>query len=226
MDNYGCGQLRVWSTEPLRIRNGSLGYEIHYLLNEFQANDGIFKFRGEPFFQELTPKNEKEYNSWLQKREDTYLGSFQHFLRSLADLEVQEDGFKLYLLPMTFADNEEQDLVDAVEIYNSEIALSFDPNKIPIDSVVVPSQNSFERTFVFQDFLHIVYEPKTLSKKYYEDKGLPNRYPGEHERSVLKLNASSVSFNVKGFTIHPYDITRQGYWGWQAGICNWLPFNY
>ena len=78
------------AADELRIVNEALGYEIFITLSFFSwsiRNDaGRYFYTAR--FEELEPANEKQRVLWHEKREITYIGSFRHFLKSLAEGET------------------------------------------------------------------------------------------------------------------------------------------
>ena len=83
--------------EILVVENRALGYRIRLVLKEFRWHSvklGMFFFY--PLFLELEPKNDAERIKWQKARKRTYLGSFRHFLASLALDLTLEEGFDIY----------------------------------------------------------------------------------------------------------------------------------
>jgi hypothetical protein len=80
----------------IRVENRSLGYQINLVLADFSCHDDLLsRYLIYPKFEVLEARNEKEQKKWINKRENTYHGSFKHFLRALAGEKVEEEHFKL-----------------------------------------------------------------------------------------------------------------------------------
>lgn len=85
------------SESMVKVENQTLGYNIEIVLVEFEwetDDKGLYTIY--PYFKEMSPKNDKEYEKWLDKRYETYTGSCQHFLSSLTLDCVEENRFHLY----------------------------------------------------------------------------------------------------------------------------------
>lgn len=100
------GQLIAEAEQPLTIRNEALGYIIYAELDDFKwANSGEGFYRIYPRFEEMETESRREQRNWEQNRRSTYLGSLQHFLRSLYNGNVSSNGFslqgKIGIIPLT-----------------------------------------------------------------------------------------------------------------------------
>lgn len=96
-------KLTAWANEPLIIENKHLGYTVRYTLNDFYAKYeknlsglellNMVYYEGFSFFQELNKRTRKKY---IKSREDSYAGSTLHFMRSLAQKQLHENGFRIF----------------------------------------------------------------------------------------------------------------------------------
>ncbi|WP_316822501.1 carboxypeptidase-like regulatory domain-containing protein [Pedobacter gandavensis] len=91
--------LKVTANEFLIIENKSLGYRIKYMLENFERDfkNNIVYYSGHPYFEDL-PGSKRKKQDWDKKREIAYLGSSQHFFRSLYQGSSVADGFVIYKL--------------------------------------------------------------------------------------------------------------------------------
>jgi len=89
--------LKASCKEPIEIINHRTGYRIRYVLQSFQhdyrSNGTVFY--GKPYFQELTPSNNRQKNLWEKNRQAVYRISFNRFLRALYRGQIHEEGFLL-----------------------------------------------------------------------------------------------------------------------------------
>lgn len=104
--NASTGQLIAEAEQPLTIRNEALGYIIYAELDDFRwTNSGEGFYRIYPRFEEMESDSRREQRNWEQNRRSTYLGSLQHFLRSLYNGNVNSNGFSLQgtvgIIPLT-----------------------------------------------------------------------------------------------------------------------------
>ena len=91
------GTLRAFADEPIEIINHNMGYQISYVLHNFEHNfdNNETLLRGMPLFTELTPQNERQRDNWERRRRIAYSISLTHFIRALYQEELSERGFLL-----------------------------------------------------------------------------------------------------------------------------------
>ncbi len=104
------------SEMPLVIINNSLGYKIRILLREFyitkrdeltheevalDAYSGVFERRvmGHYYYEPITTNSESQQKRYERNRQSRYYGSYRHFLKSLYDGEVMDQGYQLTFYP-------------------------------------------------------------------------------------------------------------------------------
>lgn len=95
--------LSASSREPLQIINRHLGYTITYSLESFEAqygrgNSGLtlvqsVSYQGTSFFSNLRKEPARKHR---KNRRRSYRGSSLHFMRSLANKQLEENGFEIY----------------------------------------------------------------------------------------------------------------------------------
>lgn len=87
-------KLTVKTNEFLIIENKALGYRIKYLLNNFEydSKTRIIYYEGFPYYEDLKGSVRRK-KIWEQKRITAYLGSSQHFFKSIFNHHATEDGF-------------------------------------------------------------------------------------------------------------------------------------
>jgi len=83
--------------EPIEIVNHEMGYHIRYVLQYFQHNytTNNTVFGGKPFFEELTPQNNRQKSNWEKKRQEVYAVSITRFIRALYRDQLHKEGFLL-----------------------------------------------------------------------------------------------------------------------------------
>ena len=89
--------ITAWSNKPIIIKNKNLHYEISFDIIDFEIQLGSFNassvmYTGTCFYKDLDIKQTKKIS---RKREKTYEGSVQHFIRALynKDLAAQDYVF-------------------------------------------------------------------------------------------------------------------------------------
>ncbi len=79
----------------LIIENFALGYKLRYLLEEFVVTNNKINYKGIPLFEQLPPKNKNDEKKWKKNREKAYKGSQRHFLHSLINNRLKNEGFEI-----------------------------------------------------------------------------------------------------------------------------------
>jgi hypothetical protein len=87
----------AYADEPLVIENKALGYTIRYQLENFEINfkDKTTFFLGYSLFEDKTKDGKEPKNKWERRREEAYKGSAMHFMQSLYNNRIREEGFEV-----------------------------------------------------------------------------------------------------------------------------------
>lgn len=93
------GRFTAETMAPLEIENHALGYHITYFLEEFQHTGMLTRWDGEPLFREMTPKDSLQAAQWKESRSKAFYGSIRHFLLTLINEQLEEEGFIVYRHP-------------------------------------------------------------------------------------------------------------------------------
>ena len=90
-------KLYAYAFEPLIIKNNSLGYEIHYSMEEFEFDftSKLLTFNGYPYFKDLALEHPAKARRWQENRQNVYYGSLKHFMRSFFVNKLEENGFEM-----------------------------------------------------------------------------------------------------------------------------------
>ncbi len=92
--------LKGYADLPIEIENKAIGYQIHYMLDEFEvvytANSSSFKYYGIARFEELVPVNHAQMVIWRKRRDKAYYGSLSHFMKSLLQRELLKNEFGIF----------------------------------------------------------------------------------------------------------------------------------
>jgi hypothetical protein len=200
--------LSASSADFLEIENKALGYKIKYKLHNFTYNttDGALFYEGISLFQDLKGKDSK-MRQWKKMREQAYLGSPRHFLRSiLYDQSSLPQGFDVFRL--TRQPNPD---------YKGE------PNNMYIQNLVEKSlllKEFANRTnepgifaLGFKDCLYIIYGKKR------------NSYHPASAVSVATFREPYAFFDNNGIIRNPHSIAFEGDWGTYR-IAELLPVDY
>nr|WP_262907705.1 carboxypeptidase-like regulatory domain-containing protein [Hymenobacter sp. BT770] len=88
-------ELFAVAPHNLQVINQALGYRITYHNFDFKVyyRANRCEFVSAPRFEELKSTDAKQQRRWEENRRLAYAGSFPHFLRSVLDQRVEEEGF-------------------------------------------------------------------------------------------------------------------------------------
>jgi len=95
-------ELTAYSEKPIIIKNKYLGYVIHYDLSDFTAKLAEGMFNGTYYAKEVYYLGtsffigDKEKRRHLKARKHVYNGSKLHFMRSIKDNQIEENGFLIF----------------------------------------------------------------------------------------------------------------------------------
>ena len=153
------------ASQPLQIINKSLGYKITYFMYNFERTNSLTSFKGLASFQELVPEDTRQERRWNRNRVEAYEGSIKHFLKSLVDNRLEEEGFNAFLLKPEYLNNLRR-------------GLFFDPNNerhIPFKAVDLIGVISEEGLFTmdWKTPMEIVFNRKRVSRPIFMDAPYP-----------------------------------------------------
>lgn len=197
-------RLKVTAREDLIITNYALGYTIRYQLDSFSYdyNTNISQYTGFPFFQEIDSTAEMEAQ-WKKNRAKTYLGSRLHFMRSLYDSTVTEEGFIVEKM-----DDDPKSIKGTIikELYDGEQYVA-DSNDVTIN---------------WQGRYRVSYKTVLPDKRFLEEFKLP-----ANTRMQVTLLDITDGFIIEenGYFYEQYDVINTGYWAWKK-LAELLPYNY
>lgn len=121
--------LTVKSNQFLIIENKALGYRIKYLINNFEYSrkTNIVYYQGFPTYEDLKGSKRKKA-AWDKMRLTAYLGSPQHFFKSLFNKRVTEEGFIINKLKSVPNNNRPKDSLINASIRRFTQAQTFTGN--------------------------------------------------------------------------------------------------
>lgn len=245
-------ELTARAKDFVQIDNDALGYRLKYYGLQFSYNkeDGSIFYYGQPVFEEMTPRDEKQRKLWTANRLTAYKGSFMHFLRSVYANRVQAEGFMTQQVIVTLnpkferADQQRLALTaqhpdgkfttaeqDSIETWESmaPVVARLNEAPLPIDSIRRVSPTG-KRTYLrFTGELQVAYfgeAPDPLYKKPMSFLGYPKTpYPIKRQVSRLKLQGKEAAFQANGTLLNPLDVFNGEYWGFEK-IGEFLPVDY
>jgi hypothetical protein len=150
------GGFTAQASQPIIIENFKLGYRQTYVLNSFEKKLNRIAYKGLSSYQLIENQNNKRKTQWKKNRITSYQGSIRHFLKSLINNRLKEEGFKAYYLN-----------TDLTKTTNSPLYFDFDPLEI-IKPTSIPNIFSLN----INKPMVILYENRQLSAQFSEIKPL------------------------------------------------------
>jgi len=202
-------RLKVLATEPLIIENKALGYNIKYSLDSFthEYNSQVSLYTGYPLFEEMTAENNEQQLKWMQARQDVYRGSMLHFMRSVYNKTLQQQGFEVQFVVDI---NEKETAIPLKDFY---AALNYTKDDSTQLVEVKPNQLR----------VGVIYNKEKPAKRYIE---LFGEEPSDFQFSVLRfLPGESIGIEQNGYYFEQNDLAISAYWTWDR-MADQLPYNY
>ncbi|RYG53673.1 MAG: carboxypeptidase-like regulatory domain-containing protein [Chitinophagaceae bacterium] len=202
-------RLKVKAEEPLIIENRALGYNIRYSLDSFthEYATQVSFYSGNPLFEEMKTDSLIQQAFWTRAREEAYKGSLLHFMRSLYNKTLKEEGFEVQFVITTGGVDRAEKLQD---YYNS---LRFTLN----DSTGIATINPFQ---------------PNVGVLYMKEKPLPGfnvlneKEPSDFQFSILSIaKGEPIMIERNGFYFDQTDITISAYYTWEK-VGDQLPYDY
>ena len=191
------GDFRAQASEPLIIENRALGYKLTFFLKEFIIDPTGWRWDGEPLFEPLEPSNPEEAALWNAKRDTAFYGSFRHFLLSVINNQVEEQGFKIYSSPGSGGP-------PGVGGFGRS------NNRFPIKAteIIRAGNGPDERILDFQGYVDVIYVNELEDATFLalqRRRGRPRS-----QTSTIRLDKGPTVIDLKGDTLDPYGVTFYG----------------
>lgn len=203
-------RLKVLATAPLQIENKALGYQIQYTLDSFvfENNTQIGQYTGSPLFVSLTATSVEEEQRWNRNRLVAYQGSVLHFMRSVYQHRLNEEGFEVRLIA------HQQNGTDTVlKVSNPYGALHYYRDDSAAVVSIQPSQPD----------VAVIYTKETPEADFFADSG---DKPTSIEYSVLSISGDRLlEIEQNGYFFDQNDVNISGYLGWEK-VADLVPYDY
>ncbi|GAA4030801.1 hypothetical protein GCM10022409_13770 [Hymenobacter glaciei] len=229
----------------LEVDNPALGYHLTFYQLDFRAefvDQGVgLTLLTQVVFKNL-PGSIRQQKRWAANRQKAYLGSYQHFLRSIYANRVAAEGFRVQKLrrvpnPRRLAADEAlrqlqrqystaplpDSLLQALR-QPRELVFLFKPI-LPPDSLRRTEPGTGRVWLRFRDLLAVTYEREAPDLNY--------RRPGpnftsvrpRYEESVVHLQQPEAEVEAIGALVVPLAVLNEDYWGFEK-IGELLPLDY
>ncbi|TBH72676.1 carboxypeptidase-like regulatory domain-containing protein [Aquirufa antheringensis] len=154
--NRETREFSAQANQPIIIENLKLGYKQTYVLDGFEKKSNRISYKGLSRYELIEPQNSKQKAQWEKNRIIAYQGSIRHFLKSLLNNRLKEEGFKAYFLN-----------TESTKSPNSPLYFDCNPQEI-IQPTSIPNLYSL----TIHKPMVIVYENEQLSAQFSEIKPL------------------------------------------------------
>lgn len=202
-------KLKVMAPEPLLIENIALGYHIKYALDSFvhEYNSEMSIYTGYPLFEEMFPEDSVQKLHWDLARNEAYKGSTLHFMRSVYNRNVKDQGFEVQqLLEMNGVDK-------SYPLANTYSALHYAKDDSTLTVDIKPNLPR----------VAIIYKKEKPTPSYLLK--FPNE-PKGFQFSILTFPPDdSIVIEQNGYYYDQNDLLVSGYWGWEK-VADLLPYDY
>ncbi len=198
-------RLKILASEPVRISNKALGYNLRYQLDSFvyYYNSELNSYRGYCLFSEMEGSDSLK-KVWATARRKAYEGSMLHFMRSYYDSTLQEDGWIIDIL-------DEKNDKKFIKVTN------------PYDTLYYGAVDSTKQIELwYPRKISITYTKKRPENEYLKKMNLPKNVP--YLISYIDLK-DAIAIMENGYYYDPKDWVNQGYWSWK-NLADQLPYDY
>jgi hypothetical protein len=202
-------RLMIKASAPLEISNEALGYTIKYELDSFthDYNTLVSQYTGYPLFEEMQTDNAEQKAKWNAARLVAYNGSILHFMRSLYNKNLKEEGFEIQFLV------KQNDQEKAIPVLNFYGGLNYTKDDSTQTVEVMPNQTD----------VVVIYKNETPQQSYQDAN--PDQ-PVKFQLSVFSfIPKESIVIERNGYYFEQTDFTINQYLAWEK-VADMLPYNF
>jgi hypothetical protein len=192
----------------LQIINKSLGYKVTYFMDNFEKTNSLTSFKGLASFEKLVPEDAKQERRWKRNREEAYEGSMKHFLKTLVENRLEEEGFNAYLLKPEYLNNLRRGLFFD---RNNERQVAFKPT----DLIGITTPEGLIQ-LEWKIPMEIVYNRKRVARPIFMDAPYPY---------TILIPKGPIQVTSAGDLMNPYSIEMRGEMG-KIGMADLLPLDF
>jgi len=227
-------KLAASTTDFLVIENKALGYRIKYLVKSF-LRDGKIDYTfysGANVFEPLQGNNDQE-KLWQSKRQEAYLGSDMHFLRSCINNTYKSAGFKVVgLVKKPNPDRPPDSLIKAKLNYYGRFKTGFkdvnDSIRYYLDKerLAPEVQYDIDTALIANAFVHNTDLQGIYVLKYPLSLHITYRKKANYSSAIIFNDPKSYAiFDDNGVIHNPNSNTMQGHWA-DLRVAELLPVDY
>ena len=202
-------RLKIIATAPLEIVNDALGYSIKYALDSFvhEYNTQVSLYTGYPLFQEMQTNEPAQMEKWNAARKTAYNGSILHFMRSMYQKKLREEGFEIQFIVKN------NDKESAIPLKNFYAAVNYNMDDSTKTVDIFPRQKE----------VAVIYKNETPSDLYMAANADAS---SKFQLSTLSfLPDESLIIEENGYYFEQNDIIINGYWAWEK-VGDMVPYDF
>lgn len=202
-------RLKVLATAPIEMENQALGYKLKYSLDSFTHEYGTQAgiYTGYPLFEEIIPRDSIQKTTWQVNRLKAYNGSMLHFMRSVYNRSLKEEGFEIQFV----AKNSDRETAVKLPDFYGALNYTKDDSTQMVD--IIPNQPD----------IAVLYSKEEPGPGYVAQN---DDAPKKYQLSVITIAPNEfISIEQNGYYFNQNDITITGYWIWDK-VGDLLPYEY
>jgi len=203
-------RLKVLATEPLLIENAALGYTIRYTMDSFvhEYTTQVSSYTGYPLFEAMATTDVNQATQWKVNRLKAYNGSILHFMRSVYNKSLQEEGFEIQFVVKS---NGVENAVPVKNIYGGLNYVKDDSTQV---ADIQPNQTD----------VAVLYKNEEPDKEYAaQNEDAANK---KFQLSVFTVPPfEPIGIEQNGYYFDQNDITFTGYWSWEK-VGDMVPYDF
>lgn len=215
------GIFKATATKPLLVENRALGYRMTFVLQSFALDPHrqVLSYTGRPYFAELEPNTPEEKSRWEEIRQQTWYGSLNHLLASLARNRLEQEG---YVLKKDLMREEQQGQQRLMVVQSENMSRQIlDEKPLRVSEILRETQRPGEFEMAMAEYVRVIYRGKVNrpTAKYRKD-----RTPEEQISWILMQTPWAVLY--QDGSIYPSNAIRVH--GYMAGfrIAEMMPREY
>ncbi|HEX3934471.1 MAG TPA: carboxypeptidase-like regulatory domain-containing protein, partial [Puia sp.] len=221
-------RLSVTATDPLIVENKALGYTLEYRMESFVADfdTHIVSYYGYPFFRDMDDSSRQR--EWQRNRQLAYMGSLMHFMRSLYNGRLQQDGFII------------EHEIQVPNIEKQRVKAIYAPNVTKNDSIPMDTLHHYWEVLREPDYFiqkvksydGLITETANHAKSLFFTGDCTVIYGNGHlgiayKESALELiTGQPVVVEENGAYFPAQEVLTKGSWGETEKMANLLPRDY
>ena len=212
--NKETDMVSASAKELLIVENQALGYKIKHLLVLFEYQRGKSRYLTKTKFEEIPSKNRAQERKWRSNREGVYLGSYEHFIRTLMDDEVKKEGFEIVEVESLSNLEQETSLKRKDIVYNQDSLFEVKFSKLLKVTYKDIEQHSYAK--FAREKLNA-----NIPRSSYQNQNEPPRL----QASILEKIDNEPLIIKSGFVIPSMSLIQHGYWSWKR-TADLLPLDF